>query len=220
MKRAVLVASALMACVWSGAASAALIQNGSFEFGTNGPGAGAFVTIPGSGATINNWTVNGNVDWINGYWQASDGTHSVDLNGTTQGDVQQSISTVAGQHYLLTFDLSANPDHLDANPDTRKVTVSAGATSNVFSYTFSEPPNSRTSMNWLSYSMSFTGTGAPMLIDFSSAVGQNCCYGAALDNVNVTAVPEPATWGMMILGFLGVGIVGYRRRSKMAFRIA
>jgi hypothetical protein len=28
------------------------------------------------------------------------------------------------------------------------------------------------------------------------------------------AVPEPATWGMMVLGFLGLGFLGYRRRGK------
>lgn len=30
----------------------------------------------------------------------------------------------------------------------------------------------------------------------------------------VAAVPEPATWAMMILGFSGLGIMGYRRRNK------
>jgi hypothetical protein len=31
---------------------------------------------------------------------------------------------------------------------------------------------------------------------------------------NVSAVPEPATWLMMILGFAGVGFLGYRRQTK------
>jgi hypothetical protein len=30
----------------------------------------------------------------------------------------------------------------------------------------------------------------------------------------VTAVPEPSTWAMMILGFAGVGAMAYRRRNK------
>jgi fibro-slime domain-containing protein len=35
------------------------------------------------------------------------------------------------------------------------------------------------------------------------------------------AVPEPSTWAMMILGFLGVGFMAYRRKSNgPAFRIA
>jgi hypothetical protein len=32
----------------------------------------------------------------------------------------------------------------------------------------------------------------------------------------VTAVPEPSTWAMMILGFAGVGFMAYRRRNRGA----
>jgi hypothetical protein len=35
-----------------------------------------------------------------------------------------------------------------------------------------------------------------------------------------TSVPEPATWGMMILGFLGVGFMAYRRKGRASFRFA
>jgi PEP-CTERM motif len=31
-------------------------------------------------------------------------------------------------------------------------------------------------------------------------------------------VPEPTTWAMMIIGFFGLGIMGYRRKSKVALR--
>jgi hypothetical protein len=32
----------------------------------------------------------------------------------------------------------------------------------------------------------------------------------------VSAVPEPATWAMMVLGFAGIGFLTYRRKSKLA----
>ena len=35
-----------------------------------------------------------------------------------------------------------------------------------------------------------------------------------------TAVPEPSTWAMMILGFAGIGFVAYRRKSKPALLAA
>jgi hypothetical protein len=35
-----------------------------------------------------------------------------------------------------------------------------------------------------------------------------------------SAVPEPSTWAMMILGFMGVGFMAYRRRSRGQFRLA
>ena len=34
------------------------------------------------------------------------------------------------------------------------------------------------------------------------------------------AVPEPSTWAMMILGFMGVGFMAYRRKTQSALRIA
>jgi PEP-CTERM motif len=35
-----------------------------------------------------------------------------------------------------------------------------------------------------------------------------------------TAVPEPSTWAMMLLGFLGLGLMTYRRNSKTALNAA
>jgi hypothetical protein len=44
-----------------------------------------------------------------------------------------------------------------------------------------------------------------------------------IDNVQfgaVSAVPEPSTWAMLILGFAGVGYMAYRRRSPAALATA
>ncbi len=44
-----------------------------------------------------------------------------------------------------------------------------------------------------------------------------------LTDVTITlasAVPEPSTWAMMILGFAGVGFMAYRRKSKPALMAA
>jgi hypothetical protein len=35
-----------------------------------------------------------------------------------------------------------------------------------------------------------------------------------LAQAGISAVPEPATWAMMILGFFGVGYMTYRRRKQ------
>jgi hypothetical protein len=37
---------------------------------------------------------------------------------------------------------------------------------------------------------------------------------------SVGAIPEPSTWAMMILGFMGVGFMAYRRKSQATFRLA
>jgi hypothetical protein len=36
----------------------------------------------------------------------------------------------------------------------------------------------------------------------------------------VRAIPEPSTWAMMILGFMGVGFMAYRRNGRSTFRLA
>ena len=35
----------------------------------------------------------------------------------------------------------------------------------------------------------------------------------ALDNLNITAVPEPSTWGLMGLGLAGIAAIARRRRA-------
>jgi hypothetical protein len=40
-----------------------------------------------------------------------------------------------------------------------------------------------------------------------------------IDNIS-SAVPESTTWAMMILGFMGVGFMAYRRKGVSTFRLA
>jgi hypothetical protein len=35
-----------------------------------------------------------------------------------------------------------------------------------------------------------------------------------LDNVSLTAVPEPSNWAMLLLGFAGLAYAGYRGRAR------
>jgi hypothetical protein len=56
---------------------------------------------------------------------------------------------------------------------------------------------------------------------FSPTCGGEICgfplSGTVLNGNAVTsAVPEPSTWAMMLLGFAGVGFMAYRRKSKPA----
>ena len=39
-------------------------------------------------------------------------------------------------------------------------------------------------------------------------------YGFNVGYTSVSPVPEPSTWGMMIMGFLGLGYLAYRRRPS------
>lgn len=41
-------------------------------------------------------------------------------------------------------------------------------------------------------------------------------FALRVGELSVSAVPEPSTWAMMILGFVGVGFLAYRRRQSTA----
>jgi hypothetical protein len=77
---------------------------------------------------------------------------------------------------------------------------------------------------------SYTGLVVPngatkLYLGFADAYGFTGQPGWYNDNtgsitVQISGVPEPSTWAMMILGFLGVGFVAYRRKNGPALRIA
>jgi len=61
-------------------------------------------------------------------------------------------------------------------------------------------------------------TAGNYYLDLSGTGGGSAGYGGTL-STSVSAVPEPATWAMMLLGFASVGFMAYRRRTQNAFRI-
>ncbi|WP_022679922.1 PEPxxWA-CTERM sorting domain-containing protein [Sandarakinorhabdus limnophila] len=70
---------------------------------------------------------------------------------------------------------------------------------------------------FLSYVLSFVPTSSGTLSLVFSATGNNDARGPILDNILVdSAVPEPASWLMLIAGFGMVGIAARRRRSSVA----
>ena len=65
-----------------------------------------------------------------------------------------------------------------------------------------------------------TYTGPTGTLPFRLVYGE-CCGAPAVLNVALplTAIPEPSTWAMMVLGFAGLGYAGFRTR-KTAISIA
>ena len=186
-------------------ASAVTLINGSFEQGT---APGSFTTVSAGQTNITGWTVGGagGVDYIGSYWQAQDGSRSIDLSGTRAGSISQTLSTVIGQQYLVKFFLAGNPDGGGAV----KLIVSSIGGAEPQIDTFSTVGSSRQNMNWTQVSYLFTAFSSASTLTFAS--GTNNAYGPAIDNVTVTAVPEPMTWAMMLFGFAGIGL-GLRRRN-------
>jgi hypothetical protein len=66
--------------------------------------------------------------------------------------------------------------------------------------------------NWSNYPTSTSN----FLLNSAIDPGGNGCCQSEFTQVSVSAVPEPSTWAMMILGFFGIAFVAYRRKSKPA----
>jgi hypothetical protein len=62
------------------------------------------------------------------------------------------------------------------------------------------------------------GTGPGIVLDVAGDPFQSETGNQVI--ASVTAVPEPSTWAMMLLGFAGIGFMAYRRKSKAAFMAA
>jgi hypothetical protein len=68
--------------------------------------------------------------------------------------------------------------------------------------------------------LSFTGLTPFSSLVFSDANANAFEFNVAPARSDVGGVPEPSTWAMMILGFLGLGFMAYRRKSDYSFRLA
>jgi choice-of-anchor C domain-containing protein len=204
------VALAISAAGSPATAAVNLITNGSFELGSFT--AAPFDTLGSGSGAMTGWTIGGHsIDWIGSYWQPGDGARSVDLSGDAPGSVSQTIATVGGQTYTVSFLLAGNPD---GPPETKDIVVNVGGVD--YNFFFPQSPNTKPSMGWTPVSFNFLATDTNETITFSSnIVTNNTAYGPALDLVSVSAVPEASTWAMMLLGFAGVGFLAYRRARKI-----
>ncbi len=137
-----------------------------------------------SSGDINHWNV---IDAIwsvsNDYWQAQDGSRSIAFNAHGQGSIKQTIVTVPGTVYLVTFYMSGNPN---GDLGDKTMTVTAGITPKTFHYDTSEKRNSLADMMWEENSYGFVATGTNTTLTFTSTTSGS--QGPALDNVSTSIV--------------------------------
>ena len=112
--------------------------------------------------------------------------------------------TAAGQLYSLSFDLAVTPPDF---PDEGLYEAYAVS----FNNAVLGSGNPTSGFHYQHFAYNVTGTGGSDQISFAF---QNQPAYFALDNISLSAVPEPATWAMMIGGFGMVGGAMRRRRSS------
>ena len=219
MSRLVFVpASVLIAA----SASAQTVKNGSFESFTGVLGSDNGAQLIASSTTLTDWTIVGGEIAIlknpNVYnLTASDGANFLDLAGYSNTGFPKGVSQVltglsAGQMYTLSMDLGIrNGACVGGGNNCRgpiQVATSVAGTSQTFTH------NSATDGNvWNRFSSNFVASSptALLTIQGTSLPAGNQFIG--LDNVSISPIPEPATWGLMLAGLATVGFIGHRRKA-------
>lgn len=206
--------------IFAAHAKANLLTNGSFEAGTFVNDGNGTMTFSAGPITITGWTATGRqVSWIQSPnpfgLSAQDGNLFLDLTaynpGAPFGGVTQSIATAIGQQYTLSFYLGSYPQVSGGPPVS--ILAAAGSTNQTF--TVSTTSDAST---WTPFSMLFTASSATTAITLTGAAG---LHYIGLDNASVDqvgAVPEPASFALMILGLGLAGVRSRRRISRICFR--
>lgn len=174
----------------------AVVLNGDFEAPpVTGSGGTGFDFRTGYGLT--DWTIfapnRGILQFDDSYRPVGGGFQSIQLE-YADDYIEQLIPTVIGQNYLLSFIVSAWAPIGADSISTLEVEIGGGP-SLVFA---------GTSATYAPFSISFTAGANSTLIHFEN--GGPAPFGTYphLDNISVSAVPEPATYLLFVSGMVMV----------------
>lgn len=197
---------AALLLVTAGAANAGpvdLIKNGNFE--KNGVKAGSWTVTK----TLDGWTVGSEgVEVRNGVAGAAKyGKNYLELDAYSNSWISQTVDTVAGAKYDLSFYYAAR-EHTAANTNGIDVFWNGKLLEHVALDNFTS------TTSWIKHDLSMFAVGNLSTLQFKAS-GISDSYGGSLDNVSLTAadVPEPGTLASILLG-LGLLAFTLRRRQQ------
>jgi len=205
VKTLALASAALALTIASPADATNLVTNGSFEKGIynnldGDPRPQIMLLTPGM-PNLHGWIVDGplGVHWIDeGPTNASDGSRYLDLQGRNPpgqlSRIHTTFETLVGARYLLEF------DSFRGNT-ANTATVSAGS---LMEQPFAGPiaPGGPYGPYFERVAFEFTATDAITVLTFRVA-GSNG-FGPAVDDVQVSVVPEPSSLVIFCLGLAGL----------------
>ena len=217
MIKKILAAAAFGAVAMGAQASTNVVTDGNFEstgaaFGGSSYCYAGDVGGPQCGSVQAGWAINGWKGLDPAFLQSDSGPwgtpNGLANGGTALGGfvaaVQSSASLVststfvAGQEYLLTWSAAGRTN----NGGVQKYDVSVGS----FNGTFTTNPSN----GWTTYSEYFKA-GADSTLIFQGLT--NTDQTAFIDNISVTAVPEPAS--LLMMASARWALLAYRRRSQI-----
>lgn len=212
--------AALATLLSAGAASAAtpeLVVNGSFENNSISSSWAAVSSVTGwtssaSGSSAFEIQKGSTQGGSSGFMpSAAAGVQYLELNTDRLTSISQTIATTAGSSYLLSFAYSGRPD--TAGNASSLMNVYWGST-----LLTPSPLVGTTTPTWQTFSQTVSSlTGSTVLRFESVGPVSSTSYGSYLDNVSVSAitsaVPEPQTYAMMLLGLGLMGFIARRRKQ-------
>jgi choice-of-anchor C domain-containing protein len=178
----------------------ALVNNGGFE---SPPGISTYQEF-GIGNNPPGWIIeSGTVEIVGPYWQAAEGSQSLDLNGIFEeiGTIYQDVTTVPGRSYKIRFAYAGNPE---CGPTVAVKSFQVfweGA--QVSAIQFDTTGKSVTNMGWQYYESVVTASGNSSRLRFKSTSPSFC--GPTLDDISVTPVGSPPVAGSLLDVDFGVG---------------
>lgn len=177
-----------------------IVANGSFESDVQAPGSWAIYN------SLIGWTGVPDVELRNNVaGTAQDGVNYVELDTTHNSAIQQQISGTG--LYELSFWYSARPgvasgsNGLDFSLGNLSGSVLQTATGG--------------SVNSWQHYTGLVALGGSTTLQFSAS-GASDSLGGSLDNISVTAVPEPATYAMLLAGLGLMGGIAHRRKNQQS----